>query len=245
MTPGKHRGTLPPMARKRIPYRIERTRNKHSRAVLLNDRIIIRLARNLNTAQEREHITYLLRSMQRQLLRRGDWVTVQPFRHLLEGGFSQHVRLATGKTYKIILETGNRSGFVRKGNTLRISVGPRTVRSTLHRTLWKAIANAEQARMERLVHAVNAQTLHMRIRSVRLRFTASQWGSCSPRGIVAINAALLFMPQPLLRYIIVHEIAHRKHANHSPAFWRLVASACPQYERLRNELRHFHLPSLS
>lgn len=245
MTPGQCRGKLPPMAKKRIPYRIEHTRNKHSRAVLLNDRIIIRLARNLNTAQEREHITYLLRNMQRQLLRRGDWVTIKPFQHVLEGGFSQHVRLATGKTYRIVLVPSNKSGFMQQGNTLHIFVSPRTVQSTLHRTLWKAIAHAEQTRIERLVHAVNEQTLRMRIRSVRLRFTASQWGSCSPRGIIAINAALLFMPQPLLRYIIVHEIAHRKHANHSPAFWRLVESACPQYERLRNELRHFHLPSLS
>lgn len=48
------------------------------------------------------------------------------------------------------------------------------------------------------------------------------WGSCSRKKTVSLNAKLLFFPQPLMRYVMVHELAHLKEMNHSQAFWALV-----------------------
>ncbi len=56
--------------------------------------------------------------------------------------------------------------------------------------------------------------------SVRLQKRC--WGSCSRKKTVSLNAKLLFFPQPLMRYVMVHELAHLKEMNHSRAFWALV-----------------------
>lgn len=70
-----------------------------------------------------------------------------------------------------------------------------------------------------------------------VRFTTNQqarWGSYSQRtGIVRLNAALRQMPPWVLKAVLAHELAHTVHADHSPAFWDLLRSVCPETERAR------------
>lgn len=73
----------------------------------------------------------------------------------------------------------------------------------------------------------------------RLRIAAqkTRWGSCSPRGTVSLNWRLLLAPSEILDYVIVHELCHLLHANHSARFWREVARVVPDHERHRRWLR--------
>jgi len=59
-------------------------------------------------------------------------------------------------------------------------------------------------------------------RQAAVRLQKRCWGSCSRKKTVSLNAKLLFLPQPLMRYVIIHELAHLKEMNHSRAFWALV-----------------------
>ena len=59
-----------------------------------------------------------------------------------------------------------------------------------------------------------------------------------------LNTALLFLPPSVLRYVIVHELAHRIVPNHSRAFWREVERAMPTYERAYDALHDYRLPQL-
>ena len=102
----------------------------------------------------------------------------------------------------------------------------------------------ERQRISALIDTINRDTLGVRVRSIRLEFAASQWGSCSPQGVIMVNTALLFLPPRLLKYIIVHELAHRLRADHSPAFWRVVEHVMPSYEAARKELMEYRLPTL-
>ena len=62
--------------------------------------------------------------------------------------------------------------------------------------------------------------------------TEARWGSYSAAtGIVRLNATLLRMPRWVLEAVAAHEIAHAIHPNHSPAFWRLLRSVCPDTDR--------------
>jgi hypothetical protein len=56
-------------------------------------------------------------------------------------------------------------------------------------------------------------------------------------GSVRLNVQLIKLPQRLIDYVVVHELAHLRELNHSAAFWRVVKSACPDYLNLRSELK--------
>ena len=53
--------------------------------------------------------------------------------------------------------------------------------------------------------------------------TTSRWGSCSTTGTMSLSWRLAFAPLDVMRYVVMHELAHRRHMDHSPAFWAFVA----------------------
>jgi len=76
-------------------------------------------------------------------------------------------------------------------------------------------------------------------------YARSRWDSCTARGSVRLNWQLIRMPLRLIDYVVVHELAHLAEMNHSPAFWRVVATACPDYMKRRCELRGWRLAAAS
>ena len=61
----------------------------------------------------------------------------------------------------------------------------------------------------------------------QVRLQRSRWGSCSSRGSISLNAAALFVEPALVDYLILHELSHTRHMNHSPRFWNLLDSLSP------------------
>ncbi|MBU1015455.1 M48 family metallopeptidase [Patescibacteria group bacterium] len=78
----------------------------------------------------------------------------------------------------------------------------------------------------------------VRYRAVRVKNHAATWGSCSELKNLNFSYKLLFLPRRLSDYIIVHELCHLKHFDHSPRFWRLVARTFPDYRDLEWQLRY-------
>ena len=60
-------------------------------------------------------------------------------------------------------------------------------------------------------------------RRVAIRDTSSRWGSCSTSGTMSFSWRLAFAPRDVMRYVVMHELAHQVHMNHSPEFWQTVA----------------------
>jgi predicted metal-dependent hydrolase len=94
---------------------------------------------------------------------------------------------------------------------------------------------AEQLFARRVAHY--APLLNAVPRTVRLSQAQTQWGSCTAHGAVRLNVQLIKLPPRLIDYVVVHELAHLRELNHSPAFWSVVESVCPDYASLRSELR--------
>ncbi|MGD8560145.1 MAG: SprT family zinc-dependent metalloprotease [Gammaproteobacteria bacterium] len=65
---------------------------------------------------------------------------------------------------------------------------------------------------------------------VAVRRQKTRWGSCSSRGNINLNRCLLFLEPELVRYLMVHELCHTRHMNHSRRFWSLVAKHVPNYQ---------------
>jgi predicted metal-dependent hydrolase len=65
--------------------------------------------------------------------------------------------------------------------------------------------------------------VEMRPKKIVARDTTSRWGSCSSTGTISLSWRLAFAPPAVMRYVIMHELAHCKHMDHSPAFWAEVA----------------------
>lgn len=57
---------------------------------------------------------------------------------------------------------------------------------------------------------------------IAMRDTTSRWGSCSSTGTMSFSWRLAFAPMDVMRYVVMHELAHRRHMNHSPEFWATV-----------------------
>jgi len=77
-----------------------------------------------------------------------------------------------------------------------------------------------------------------RCQGLKVRRQRTRWGSCSSKGMISINVALLFQPPDVLRYLLLHELSHTRHMNHSLQFWRCVAQCEPGYRALDAQLRH-------
>ena len=95
-----------------------------------------------------------------------------------------------------------------------------------------------QAARDLPAHLLRLATHHgLTVTRVSVRNQRSRWGSCSPSGHICLNWRLVLMPDAVRDYVLIHELMHLRRLDHSRHFWRLVAHACPDYERARRWLR--------
>ncbi|NTV45488.1 MAG: M48 family metallopeptidase [Chlorobiales bacterium] len=82
-----------------------------------------------------------------------------------------------------------------------------------------------------------SEELDLPFKSAHIRSQRTRWASCSSRKAINLNRNLLFLPPELTRYVMIHELCHIVHLNHSPAFWKLVAEKDPDYRQHDKALR--------
>jgi predicted metal-dependent hydrolase len=82
-----------------------------------------------------------------------------------------------------------------------------------------------------------AGTCGWRPAAVTVRNQRSRWGSCSSRGTITLNWRLVQMPPAVADYVMLHELAHLRHPNHSHRFWRAVAGVCADWRSSERWLR--------
>jgi predicted metal-dependent hydrolase len=103
--------------------------------------------------------------------------------------------------------------------------------------LSKVMGMYHQSKISKRLQELNTQYIQKPLHKVQLRNTSSKWGSCSSIGHISISTRLLFAPTWVIDYVLVHELCHLVHMDHSLRFWKLVASIYPRYKEAEKHLK--------
>lgn len=175
--------------------------------------------------------------------KRGAWISRQiadfqrysprtPQRRYVSGethlylGWQYRLKVVTGESASIRM---NRGQLV---VTLREKADPDRVRTMLHR--WY-LDRARRVFGEVLDQCLLRFKGHRRPRLI-VRAMKSRWGSLSPSGSMTLNADLVRAPRVCVEYVVVHELCHLQHSDHSAEFYKLLDRAMPDWQRLKRQL---------
>jgi len=82
-----------------------------------------------------------------------------------------------------------------------------------------------------------ARAMEVKIRRITIRDQSSRWGSCSSDGSLSYSWRLVLAPAFVLDYVAAHEVAHLRHMDHSPRYWRLVLTHCLRAKEAQHWLK--------
>jgi predicted metal-dependent hydrolase len=99
---------------------------------------------------------------------------------------------------------------------------------------------AKRVFAERLDHF--APQLGVRYERLRLSSAGTRWGSASADGTIRLNWRLIHLKMEMVDYVVVHELSHLRHMDHSPQFWDVVASILPDHAERRRALKRSAVP---
>ncbi|HMT78607.1 MAG: M48 family metallopeptidase [Bacteroidetes bacterium] len=138
-----------------------------------------------------------------------------------------------GKTYRLnIIENMTQATFKgsRKNDTLELEVPTTLVNdsSIVREILPKLLNKIFAYEIDQRVRRINQETVKSKIRAVNLRSVVSRWGSCTSDNNIMLSNRLLLAPVEILDHVIIHELAHTIHMDHSIKFWRIVAQHDPK-----------------
>lgn len=119
---------------------------------------------------------------------------------------------------------------------IEVYAPPHSMAATLEHALRAALR--ERARV-RATHWLDTEAARLDVayRGPRIADQRSRWGSCAASGLISLNWRLVLAPEDALRYVVVHELCHCVHSDHSARFWALVGRQMPGWAGWRRWLR--------
>jgi predicted metal-dependent hydrolase len=130
-----------------------------------------------------------------------------------------------GKQYSLSNIDSLRNHIQIKGDVIEVY----SLLSANNKTLIKFLKNKLLLEITDIITVLSKQH-KMKFSEIKLTNSKSKWGSCSSNLILRFNWRLIFTPQEILNYVIIHEMCHLVEMNHSKSFWNLVAKLYPEYK---------------
>lgn len=155
---------------------------------------------------------------------------------------------AIGKSHMLVIQTGSRTDVYTDGTKIILTlhesdeVGQPEVQAMVRTHILKALRKEAKSYLPRRLAYLAAEH-DFSYEAVKLTHASSRWGSCSSRGIISLNISLMGLPFTLIDYVLIHELCHTRHMNHSTAFWSEVGAILPDYTPRRTALKQ-HTPHI-
>ena len=186
-----------------------------------------------------------MQAIKQALLKRARWVSrqqsklAQLHRHALPRQYvSGETHWYLGKRYllKVKISKARQPGTKLQHGMLLVTTpeqNPALIKALLHK--WY-LTRAEVIFSQRLAVIYPELGWVTQKPAWQLRAMKKQWGSCSPKGKLSLNPLLVKAPRPCIDYVLVHELCHLKHHNHSVEFYMLLRSQLPAWEGIKERL---------
>lgn len=223
-----------------IPVIVYRERRHNVRFAIVKDGVVnVRMPIVLTPTQEQEHLARL-----------NEWLTkVMAKKDSVKQRFQK-------KEYKSgdVIKVGKRSYGIelsveeRNSHTAKLDKGtiffklaqgdsPEGQQKAIRQLMSRIIGNDFLPEIARRTQEINHLYFRKPIKSINFKYNHSNWGSCSRSGNINFSTRLLFAPDDVIDYVIIHELSHLVEMNHSPRFWKVVEDVMPDYEEKEQWLK--------
>ncbi len=223
-----------------VPVKIYREQRSSVRASIGKKPAILRLPMEMTAAEQRERLDWFRQWLSKTLTRNENAAAHFDTKTYADGD----TLLVGSRSYRLCIRYEGRethSGRLSKDKTISLKLSQHDQGDSLNRNiqhlLSRIVAQDFLPEITRRVHFLNDKYFQKPIKEVRLKYNFTNWGSCSARSNINLSTRLLFAPDEVIDYVIIHELAHLAEMNHSPRFWKLVEKAMPDYEEKEKWLK--------
>jgi predicted metal-dependent hydrolase len=201
--------------------KIKRTSRKNSTALTVRDQEVVVLApRRL----KHKHILGFVEEKKA-------WIMDKLSREIPPLQFIDGEKLSYfGHQIRLSINYSDKSSITLSDDCLHIAINKSIASSELIKKKCSLFfrKKAQQYLIKRCHELANAFAFYPK--DISVKSFKARWGSCTVEQQIQLNWKLIFTPKHVIDYVIIHELCHLVHFNHSPLFWQAVAACCPQYK---------------
>jgi hypothetical protein len=225
-----------------VPVKIQEERRFNNRITVNSNGVLIRLAANQTIDEKKKNIDTFLKWAKGKLDKNPQLLEYLPQRKYVNGEmlnvgkYTFRINIFYHDTAKSTAKLFNDQIVISLARGLSKEAEDSTNSYLVARCLSKFFTPLVAER----IHELNRKYFGKTINTVKLKYNTSNWGSCSTQGNINISVRLMFAPEDVIDYVLIHELAHLVHADHSPRFWKLVEKVDPTYVEKEKHLTEFN-----
>lgn len=223
----------------KVPLHIVRERRQSMRVAIGKKGVTLRMPSGLLAPKTQKGIDWVQSWLETLLKKKPD-----ALQHLILKTYNTGHQIQVGnRHYELDIEYKDKKTHSARlhGNIIKLSLVETAEKAVLQKAIKhlcsRIIGQDFLPEITQRVHDLNALHFQKKTTQIRLKYNHSNWGSCSRKSNINLSTRLLFAPQDVIDYVIIHELAHLTEANHSSRFWALVEKVMPDYKKKEKWLK--------
>ncbi len=217
-------------------YSVVRSPKRRSIGIeVANAKVVVRIPYFVATSEAEQFVRAKSAWIQQKIKQQAQRVEQIPERDYLHN--SQLPFLGGQMTLAIVSQT--KANVIHYGDQLMVYLSSRS-KLAPHQQARRLVMDWYQRKALHLLTIktdVMVRKINATHTGVTVKATRSKWGHCTIGGAIQYNWQIVLAPEPVVDYLVAHEVSHLRHHNHGAEFWQLVANLCPDYKKCRAWLK--------